>query len=132
MKLTRACAYALHALVHLATAGRGRPLTLRHIAGARGIPEKYLGSALKLLVDAGILRSTKRPGGGFRLARPAAAISLLEVVEAVDGPLRCIDPLSEGGQGPLGGRLQAVCDQVTELLRRRLGEVRLAELAAVP
>jgi Rrf2 family protein len=131
MRLTHASLYALQALVRMAAEGAGRPLASHAIARTRGVPEKYLLKALKQLVSAGVLLSRKGPRGGYRLARPAARITLLEVVEVVDGPRRGEAPAaaeSEAGKA-LDSRLQEVCGQLGELVRRRLGKVRLSDLA---
>jgi Rrf2 family protein len=125
MKLTRGCGYALHALEYLAALGDGGPATARDIAEERGLPGDFLSKALVPLVRAGLLVSLRGPGGGFRLTRPASRISLLEVVEAVDGPLRGEAPRV----GVLDARLRAVCERAADLVRRRLGQVRLSDLA---
>jgi Rrf2 family protein len=80
------------------------------------------------LVSAQLVQSFKGPNGGYRLARPAARITLLEVVEAVDGPIRGEAPLASRSPDPLDARLQEVCEEVAGLVRRRLGRVRLADL----
>jgi Rrf2 family protein len=131
VKLSRASSYALHALEYMAALGEDKPVASHHIAAARGIPEGFLLKVLKPLVSARLLQSLKGPHGGYRLARPAAKISLLEVVEAVDGPIRGNAPLSqETGRedGGLDPRLEAVCDQAAALLRKHLGKVRLSDL----
>jgi Rrf2 family protein len=131
MKLTRASNYALHALEYMAARGLDTPVPSHHIARARGIPEGFLLKLLKPLVSARVLRSLKGPNGGYRLARPASKITLLEVVEAVDGPIRGLAPLSqEAGHngGGLDPRLEAICDQAAVQLRRRLGKVRVSDL----
>jgi Rrf2 family protein len=128
MKLTRASSYALQALAHMAAQGDNRPMASHHTAQARGIPEKFLLKILKPLVAAQILRSIKGPNGGYRLARPANKITLLEVIEAVDGPIRGVSPFASEGRNGLDARLQAICNQQAELLRRHLGKVRLSDL----
>ncbi|HZY84455.1 MAG TPA: Rrf2 family transcriptional regulator [Gemmataceae bacterium] len=128
MRLTRGCGYALRALEYLAERGDGRPATARKIAEARGAPKRFLLRPLKALVSAGLLRSAAGPAGGYRLGRPVSRITLLEVVEAVDGPVRGDAPrVGEGGG--LDSRLGAVCERVAEEVRRRLGQVRLSDLA---
>jgi Rrf2 family protein len=131
MKLSRASSYALHALEYLAARGQDAKATSHHVAEARGIPEGFLLKVLKPLVSAGVLRSLKGPNGGYRLARPAAKITLLEVVEAVGGPIRGEVPMWKGpghdGDG-LDVRLADVCGQVAALVRNRLGKVRLSDL----
>ena len=77
-----------------------RPVASHHIAAARGIPDRFLLKVLKPLVSARILLSLKGPHGGYRLARKAEEISLLDVLEAVDGPIRGQAPLTEEGSGP--------------------------------
>src|SRR5215475_15835610 len=92
MKLTRASSYALHAVTFMASQKHDRPVASHHIAHARGIPERFLLKVLKPLVSARVLHSIKGPNGGYRLARPANDITMLEVLEAVDGPIRGLAP----------------------------------------
>ena len=69
--------------------GRGRtstPLRIREISEAYGIPERYLVQILLQLKGAGLVASTRGAAGGYRLARQATAISLGEVLTAIDGP----------------------------------------------
>src|SRR6266481_8965435 len=87
MKLTRASTYATHALVFMAQQKHQNPIPSHLIAQERGIPERFLLKVLKPLVAARVLVSVKGPNGGYRLARPPATVSMLDVVEAVDGPL---------------------------------------------
>jgi Rrf2 family protein len=128
MKLTRASSYALHAVAHMAATGEDKPVASHHIARARGIPELFLLKILKPLVSAHILRSVKGPNGGYRLARPAAKITMLEIVEAVDGPIRGAAPLSDGSKNGLDAKLEAICTQAAEQVRRQLGKVHLSDL----
>ena len=131
MKLTRASSYAVQALVYMAREGAGRPVPSHVAARAQGSPERFLLKVLKPLVDAGVLRSLKGPNGGYRLARPPKGLTLLEVVEAADGPVRGdAPPVGAGKDGAaFGGRLQGVCDGAATLVRERLAGVTLAELA---
>jgi Rrf2 family protein len=129
MRLSHASSYAVHALAHLAAAGEDRPIASHHIARARGISEHFIRKVLTPLVSARLVRSLEGPGGGFRLAKPAARITLLEVVEAVDGPIRGEAPVVSQTRDSLDARLREVCEEVAGLLRRRLGRVRLSDLA---
>jgi Rrf2 family protein len=128
MKLTRASSYALHAVAHMAASGEDKPIASHHIAHARGIPELFLLKILKPLVSARILRSVKGPNGGYRLARPAAKITMLEIVEAVDGPIRGTAPLADGSKNGLDAKLEAICSQAADQVRRQLGKVHLSDL----
>jgi Rrf2 family protein len=130
MRLTRASSYALHAVVYMAAQKQNKPVASHHIAKARGIPERFLLKVLKPLVSARVLHSVKGPNGGYRLARTPTDISLLEVIEAVDGPIRGQAPLAEiDGNGSLNRRLETICNQSAEHLRKQLQKVRMTELA---
>jgi Rrf2 family protein len=129
MKLTRASSYALHALVYLARE-KTAAVPSHVIAEKEHLPELFLLKVLKPLADARVLRSLKGPNGGYALARASKDITLLEVIEAVDGPIRGDAPGVGKGEGvALDKRLQAVCDSVAALVRERLAKVTLAELA---
>ena len=129
MKLTRGSSYALATLAYLAREKPEAAVSSRAVAAAEGVPERFLLKVLKPLVDAGILRSVRAPNGGYRLARAPKGVTLLEVIEAVDGPLRAeAPPVSKDGAA-LDRRLQAACDEALALVRGRLARVTLAELA---
>jgi Rrf2 family protein len=131
MKLTRASSYALHAVVYMAGQKDTRPVASHHIAKAQGIPERFLLKVLKPLVSARVLNSIKGPNGGYRLAKPPAEVTMLEVVEAVDGPIRGQAPSSHvEGDGQLDRRLETICDQGSEQIRKNFQKVRISELAA--
>lgn len=85
MIYSKACGYAVRALTHLVNQV-DEPLTTRQIAQAEGIPRYYLVKILQDLARQGILTSTKGPGGGFKLALPADAVTLYGIVIAIDGP----------------------------------------------
>ena len=129
MKLSRASTNALNALEYMAARGEDAAVASHHIAKARHISEGFLLKVLKPLVPAGVLRSVKGPHGGYRLAKPAAKVTLLEVVEAVDGPVRGqAAPIGEG-RNSLDPQLEAICNQAAEQVRRHMGKVRLTDLA---
>jgi len=130
MKLTRASSYAIHALVFMAAEKQNRPVASHHIAKARGIPERFLLKVLKPLVSARVLHSVKGPNGGYRLARAANDITILEVLEAVDGPIRGQPTFSrEEGNGSLNRRLEQICTQAADQVRKHLQRVRISDLA---
>jgi Rrf2 family protein len=130
MKLTRASSYAIHALVFMAAEKPNRPVASHHIAKARGIPERFLLKVLKPLVSARVLHSVKGPNGGYRLARPANDITILEILEAVDGPIRGQPTFSrEEANGSLNRRLEQICTQAAEQVRKHLQRVRISDLA---
>jgi Rrf2 family protein len=128
MKLTRASSYALHAVAFMAAQKHDRPIASHKIAEARGIPERFLLKVLKPLVSARVLHSVKGPNGGYRLARPASEISMLEVLEAVDGPIRGQAPLGEESNGPMNNKLEQICKQAADATRKHLEKVHVSDL----
>src|SRR5262249_4795935 len=90
----------------------------------------HLLKVLRLLASAGILHSLKGRHGGYWLARPVDKITLLEVLEAVEGPVRGQAPaVTEDAGRPLERKVQKVCEDVAGEVRRQLAAVTLAELA---
>ena len=129
MKLTRASSYALHAVAYMAIQKSDKPVASHHIAAARGIPERFLLKVLKPLVSARVLLSIKGPNGGYRLARTPSDITMLEILEAVDGPIRGQAPFTEAnGDGNLNKKLEHICSQTADQVRKHLEKVRISDL----
>jgi Rrf2 family protein len=131
MKLSATAAHAARALVHLARRPGGRAVPGRALAAVEAVSRGRLSHVLAPLVRAGIVRAAPESTGGYRLARAAKRITLLEVVEAIDGPLHGEVPRwADGAEGArLDGRLQQACDAAADAARARLGKVSLADLA---
>ncbi len=85
-KFSDAVAIGLHAAMYLAR-NEGQSATARHIANTFDISETHLVKVLQAMNRAGLIRGTRGPGGGYRLAQPAEAIRLLDVVQALEGRL---------------------------------------------
>ncbi len=87
MKISAKAEYACLAMLALARQRSDDvPVRIKEISEAHAIPERYLVQILLQLKGAGLVHSTRGASGGYRLARPAATISLSEVLTAVDGP----------------------------------------------
>jgi Rrf2 family protein len=127
MQLSRATRYAVEALVHLAREGDGKIVPSHEVARAEGIPERFMLKCLKPLVSARLLLSLRGPNGGYRLSRPPGKITILEVVEAVEGPLMHRGDFGNG-KGD-AGRLEETFEKATAAARKELGRVTLADLA---
>lgn len=116
----------------LAEAEGAGPVKGERIGAAQHIPVKYLENILSELRQAGIVRSQRGSEGGYWLARPAAEISVADVIRAVEGPLanvRGVRP--ESIEYPPGtGSLQEVWIATRAALRSVLDETTLADLAA--
>ena len=94
LALTRRGDYAVCAALCLGRLGdTGRYVKIREVAETMDLPASYTPQVLKLLADAGLAKAKAGRDGGYRLTRPSAQISLLEIVEAAEGTLaleRCI------------------------------------------
>ena len=131
MKLTHATSYGIHAIVHLAGNKAGTPQASHDIAKAHKIPERFLLKILKPMVSAGLLHSVKGPHGGYRLAKPATQISLLDVIEAVEGPIRGRLAFSaSGADAPIHRKLEAICEDAAGKTKKILQGVKLSQLAS--
>jgi Rrf2 family protein len=129
MKLTNACRYAIHAIAFMAAQDSTRHIPSYQVAKAQGVPERFLLKVLRGLVDAQVVHSIKGPHGGYRLTKPPQKLTLLEIVEAVDGPIRGEMSFTDvPGAGRLESRLQAVCDNAAATVRQQLGKIHLADL----
>jgi len=85
MIYSRSAEYAIRAFVHLAQVPEGKFAMVKNIAREEQIPSHFLAKILQQLARKGLLRSSKGPTGGFSLRVPASDISLLNIVEALDG-----------------------------------------------
>lgn len=128
IKLSRTVLYALRAVVILAEAKSPIPVPCSRLAAEGELPERFLLQILRTLVNHGILRSTRGVDGGYMLERPASEISVLDVMEALDGHLDTDRIAQQGLPFAATRRLRAVFDQVVEHSRRELGTVTLAQL----
>jgi Rrf2 family protein len=128
MKLSRTVAYAIQATLLLADAPSGAPVPCSYLASNGKMPQRFLLQILRDLVTHGILQSTRGVEGGYKLGRPADEITLLAMIEAVDGPisarLTTFDQLSDHALS----RLQQAMDSLTSSARRELESVTLADL----
>jgi Rrf2 family protein len=85
MRVSQRLDYALRALVMLAQRSAGVYISGGEIAARLGLPQRVVEQQLSELARAGVLRSRRGAGGGHALARPASAISVADVVRAIEG-----------------------------------------------
>jgi len=88
LELSRKSDYALRAVIYLARIAPDRYGRVSEIAKAKDIPQAFLAQILPILANRGVVKSQQGARGGYALARSADAISFLEVIESVEGPLR--------------------------------------------
>ena len=88
LRLTRAAEYGIRAMMHIGSLPEGTVGLKDEVAEAQGIPPSFTAKILRQLVKAGLLKSARGVHGGFALAKPPAEISLLHVIEAIEGPIQ--------------------------------------------
>lgn len=132
MLLTSGCEYAIRAVLYVASQSGDAPVHVRAISDDLEIPFSFLAKVVGVLARRGILNSQKGRGGGVNLGRPAEEISLMEVVEAIDGPgsaERCVMGLpdcTDEKPCPLHGNWAGIREDV----RAMFGESTVATMAA--
>lgn len=125
MLFSRACEYGIRAMLYLAARADDGPVLVRDIAGRLKMPFPFLAKIAQTLARQGLLRSHKGPGGGIALARPAGEITLLQVVEAIDGldlTKDCvlgIPECSDEAPCPLHAQWGEIQGRIVEMLSRQ-------------
>ena len=132
MKITAKSRYALRILLDIATHGDGEPRTIKEIAASQGISEKFISRIAVPLRRAGLLATARGVRGGLSLARFPAKVSLLDIVQAMDGPLALVHCLAKPGACPRQGRCAAerAWGGVNEALAEALRATSLADVVA--
>jgi Rrf2 family protein len=131
LELTRRGDYAVRAMLALAVRDAREITSGREIAAEMAIPAAFLPRVMSDMVAARLARSTTGRMGGYALARPAAEITLLEVIEAAEGESRRTTCVLRGGPCGQDGHCQVhgAFFAAQEALLERLRAVTLAELA---
>lgn len=132
LELTKRGDYAVRAMLALARGNGNGLLSARRISDAMGIPVRFLPQVLADLQRGGLIEAAPGRSGGYRLARDPATISLLEVIETIEGDSRRQACVLRGGPCAKDG----ICDvhnvfyEGQEALRGTFAAATLAELAA--
>ena len=129
MKISRSTGYALVAVGFIAQHYQDGAVLAARVSKEYGIPLEYLLKILQQLVRANVLRSKRGPRGGFFLARPAEEITLLEVVEAVDGPMMSHLHLAEQtNNAPFSIKMEQTCRKATEQTKALYAAAKISEM----
>ena len=121
MQITRQADYAVRAVLYLTELGPGARASTAQIADEQRIPATFLAKIISQLSAAGILRAVRGARGGVTLARLPQDISLLEIVEAIDGPVTLNNCTIDPAQCPMGDDCtvrDVWCDAQADLVRR--------------
>jgi len=119
MQITRQADYAVRAVAYLSKLGDDKRAATSHIAEEQQIPPSFLAKIVSQLSVAGLLHTSRGARGGVSLARDPEEISLLEVVEAIDGPILLNECVSDHGVCVFGDSCSirpVWCDAQAELV----------------
>lgn len=137
MRISEGVEWAIHCCTFLAVVPDGRSLPVTRLAEFHGVPAPYLAKQMQALARSGIVESVPGKRGGYRLGRPAAEVSLLDVYDAVEGgdtAFRCTEIRQRGPAAVDAARYRKPCGiaramwAAEEAFRRELAGVSVADL----
>jgi Rrf2 family protein len=129
MDLGKTVSYGMVAMGYIAKQPECRCIPAEEISKEFDIPDAYLVKVMFRLAQAGILRSKRGSLGGYSLAKPAKEISLLEIIEAVEGSLKNIDGIAEQAKKQkFAVNMEALCTKAADQGRAILKKARLSDL----
>ena len=114
MRISTKGEYGLLAIVDLALHANKQPVQAVEIAERQAIPKQYLDQLMLILRKAALVESLRGRQGGYKLARPASAITLLDVVVALEGPVANQNFKAIRRYGGVRGVLKAVWDDLSD------------------
>ena len=131
MKTGRSTEYGLIAVCHIAQNYKDGPVMAQKVAKKNDIPLEYLLKILQQMVRENVLISKRGPRGGFWLSRPAEEITLLSVVEAIEGPVVTAMQLADqASQAPFSTRIEKVFRGIAENVRDGFADVTIGQMIA--
>jgi Rrf2 family protein len=131
MQITRQADYAIRAVRYLAKQGASQRAATSTVAKEMKIPPSFLAKIISQLSISGLVHTSRGAHGGVMLARPAEEITLLEVVEAIDGPILLNECVGDPGNCEFADEcaMHPIWVEAQELLSKRLRETTFAKLA---
>ena len=132
MQITRQADYAIRAVLHIAKLGANERAATSQIAKEQHIPPSFLAKIISQLSIAGLLQTSRGARGGVTLARPAGEISLMDVVEAIDGPIMLAECVSDESACTFSGEcpVRTVWCRVQADMAHQLKNTTFAEFAS--
>jgi len=129
MRVSRSTGYALLAVGYIAKNQGDGVVLSQDVSNEYDIPLEYLLKILQQLVRANVLRSKRGPRGGFSLAKPTNKITMLEVIEAVDGPLTGeLNLTDQAGNDPYSVRAEQTYNKAIAQARNVFQKTKLSAL----
>lgn len=134
LRLTNAGDYAIRSMIFIASLPEDAVVLRSEICETQKIPSSFMAKILRSLVRAQLLRSTRGVNGGFSLARPAADMTLLDILEAIEGPLGLTDcvPNPEECEHSMNCPANAVWARVQNSIKEILRSATLEDLVNMP
>jgi len=132
LRISEAAWLAIHALASLSF--RAAPVQVSRLAESMGASSAHLGKVMQRLARAGVVQSVRGRKGGFVLAVQPETLSVLDVWEAIDGPLRRADCLLDNAccEEPGECHVRALSAGLAEEIRSRLGGMKISDIAPSP
>ncbi|OGO27597.1 MAG: hypothetical protein A2136_06370 [Chloroflexi bacterium RBG_16_54_11] len=133
MQITKQADYAVRAITYLAQSDPNHPVATGQIAQEKSIPPSFLAKIVSQLSVAGLLQTSRGAHGGVKLAKPAQEISLLDVVEAIDGPILLNDCVNGGANCTYldDCALRPVWSDAQKMLVEQLSKTNFAQFSQV-
>ena len=129
MNISRSAGYGMMAVGYIAQNDGEKLVLASTVSKEYDIPSEYLLKILQQLVRANILRSKRGPRGGFSMARPSNEVNMLEIIEAISGPLSGHLDLTEQAKGaPFSYKMEDVCRQASAKCIETLRNTNLSQM----
>ena len=129
MKISRSASYALIASGYIAENCQDGPVLAARVSKEYGIPLEYLHKILQQLARANVLKSKRGTRGGFSLAHDPKDISMLQIIEAIDGTLiRHLDMVEQTHSADFALKMESVCKKVAEKAIKIYSKAKLSDM----
>ncbi len=131
MRLTQRADYAVRMMVDLACISDSQRVNIGEIARRQGLPKPFMSKIASQAATAELLAARRGTGGGLALARPADKITLLQIIEAIDGPLALNRCTFEPSQCPDSNKcaVHPIWKKAQQQLKELLSNTSLSEIA---
>ena len=131
MKISTKGRYGLKALIDLAQCGNDGPVSITSISSRQGISERYLEQLMSMLKKAGIINSIRGANGGYIMAKPLSAISVGDVLRALEGdlhPVDCTEDTMEGCESADSCVTKYVWQKIGDSINQAVDEITIDQL----
>lgn len=132
MKLSTKTRYAVRALLDLKNNFKNSPISIKEIAARENISERYLENIFHELKKASILDSTKGKGGGFKINTPLSKLTLLQLIEILEGDLHIVDCTGDHKVcDNKDCKSRALWNLINEKMKDTLSEIKLSDIESI-